>query len=113
MLKMGTGLPWSAVLPLAIESTAGMLRPLFEKVDVAQYMRMSRSLKVGEDYATLLMEPLYGKKAQTIAREFVRGYPDHGFIITPEKAKSNGLNIVEPDEALCSLLERTAQELGS
>jgi hypothetical protein len=122
-IKMGTGLPYTTVLPFAIENTVGLMRPLLEKVDVVQYMRMSRSLKVGEEYAAQLMAPIYGpERAKHIANHFVRGYPDHGFVITPDEARTAvklpdrkpfGLNVAKVEGDVGNILSRLAEFTGS
>lgn len=96
----------NSILPFSIEFTAQMMRPLFEKVDVVQYTRMSRMLKIGEEYAIRLLRPLYSEHdAKSIADKLVRNYPTHGFIIDAHEAENIGLATQKPSEDMERLFD--------
>jgi len=81
-----------SIMPSAIEYTTEIMRPLFEKVDVVQYTRMSRLLKIGEAYAVRLLQPKYSEAvARGIADKLVRNYPTHGFYIDADETEAIGL----------------------
>jgi hypothetical protein len=89
MLMTRSGKKMSTLLPLALDFTANMMRPLLEKIDTVHYAKQSRLLKVAEDYAVRLLEPAYGKEvAKDIARRLVHGYPEHPFAIGIEEVSS-------------------------
>jgi hypothetical protein len=86
-LKVRTRKKMSTLMPLALEFTSQMMRPLVEKVDTVHYAKQSRILKVAEEYAIRLLKPNVGEKgARAIASRFVNEYPEHGFIINREEA---------------------------
>ena len=75
---------------------ADMMRPLLEKIDVVDYSKKSRTLKVGEEYAIRLMQASYGRPtAERIARYLVEKYPDHGFVIDATEARAVGIKIAK------------------
>ena len=96
MFQHKTGKRTAAVLSPAIEYTASIVRPLMEKFDVVKYSEMSRSLKVGEDYAKRLLYPNYGQDAGKIASVLVSSYPEHGFVIDVIEAEAIGLKVELP-----------------
>lgn len=77
----------STLLPLALEYTTAMMKPLLEKVDTIHYAKQSRLLKVAEEYGKRLLEKNFPEeRAEQIAERFVSGYNEHGFVISPEEA---------------------------
>lgn len=75
------------LLPEIHSFISSMVRPLFEKIDVVHYTRMSRLLKVAEEYAYSLVVPKYSHKAaKSIARRLVHDYPEYGFFIDAVEA---------------------------
>ncbi|MBN4054632.1 hypothetical protein JYT87_02880 [Nitrospira defluvii] len=70
------------LLPEVLSYVSNLMRPLLEKIDVLDYTRKSRELKVAEEYAVRLMQPNYPwEEAKRIARQLVENYPTHGFVI--------------------------------
>lgn len=60
-------------LPIVLEYSSVLLKPLFEKIDVIHYTQMSRILKVAEEYALrLLWRTVGGTKAREIYRTTYR-----------------------------------------
>lgn len=58
---------------------------------------MSRLLKVGEEYARRLLTHRLGEgKATDVASRLVETYPEHGFIIDEDEARSLGLKPKTP-----------------
>lgn len=91
-----------AVLPLVLNYTATLMRPLLENVDVVQFTQRARLLKVAEEYATRLLEPTYGAElAQAIAMQLVQNYPEHDFFLDADEARSLGLKVpsLSPEQA--------------
>lgn len=77
----------STLLPMALEYTTQMMKPLLDKVDTIHYAKQSRLLKVAEEYGKRLLEKNFPERsAQEIAERFVSGYNEHGFVISPEEA---------------------------
>lgn len=111
----GTQLPSTTLLPFAIEFATGFMRPLLEKVDVNMYMRMSRAMKVGEEYASRIMEPVYGReRARQVASAFSQKYPEHGFVILGKEAEEQGLNVeIVTDGELLKNLANLSKYVGN
>ena len=89
MLVGRTGKKVETLLPMVLESVGNMMRPLLESIDVVHYTQMSRSLKVGEEYAKRLLSRV--PDPDKTARNLVHGYPDHSFSIDLAEAKGLGL----------------------
>lgn len=88
-LKGVTGKKFDVLLPMCLDFVASMWRPLFEKIDVVHWTKMSRALKVGEDYASRLLKRNHGEDlANMIAEELVKKYSEHGFVIDIDEANS-------------------------
>lgn len=89
------------LLPLNMDFVAKMLQPLYGSIDVVHYTQMSRVIKVAEEYAARLLRGKYqDAKAQSIARHLVSNYPDHGFVIDIDEARTIGLDVI-PIDANC------------
>ena len=74
------------LLPEVFQFVAETTRPLFEKIDAVRFTRMSRLLRVGEEYAVRLLQPRFSESdARLIASELVNSYPEHGFPVNNEE----------------------------
>lgn len=69
---------------------------MFEGIDVVRYTKMSRLLKVAEEYGKRLLRRDYGQLAEEIASTLVSKFPEHGFAIYPPEAREIGLRISLP-----------------
>lgn len=79
MLRVRTKKKLSTLLPMALEYTAEMMKPLLDKVDTIHYAKQSRLLKVAEEYGKRLLEKNFSEReAVLIAERFVSGYNEHG-----------------------------------
>jgi hypothetical protein len=96
MLVGRTGKKVETLLPMVLESVGNMMRPLLESIDVVHYTQMSRSLKVGEEYAKRLLSRV--ADPEKTARNLVHGYPDHSFSIDLAEAKGLGLKVKAASE---------------
>ena len=98
MLMRGrSGKSLEKLLPHVLHFVSEMVRPLFEKIDTVHYTSMSRLLKVAEEYAIRLLEPIHSKGvAEEIARKLVMEYPEHGFLIDVLEATEIGLQVSKP-----------------
>ena len=101
------------LLPEVHSFVSSMVRPLFEKIDVVHYTRMSRLLKVAEEYAYRLLVPKYSHEAaKAIARRLVHDYPEHGFFIDSVEATERvRLNVSTPTNELSGLMDRLVPHL--
>ena len=100
------------VLPVASEFVTQLTEPMFEGIDVVRYTRMSRLLKVAEEYGKRLLRTNYGPRgAATIASYLVERYPEHGFPIYPDEARQIGLKLADISPQLSKILEKTTQYL--
>jgi Serine dehydrogenase proteinase len=89
VLRTRTKKKLSTLMPMALDFTAEMMRPLLEKVETVHYAKQSRLLKVAEEYGTRLLEKNFAEgEAKEIASRFVNAYNEHGFVISPEEADS-------------------------
>jgi hypothetical protein len=69
---------------------------LFKKIDAVSYSRRSRMLKEAEDYAVrLLMSKFSESEAELLARDLVKRYSTHGFVIDSEECKRLGASLDE------------------
>jgi hypothetical protein len=107
-----TGMKAKTLLPHVTRFVADLTGPLFGHIDVVHYTQMSRALKVGEEYARRLLRKYHGpKEAGVIASQLVEKYPEHGFIIDCEEAKSLGLHVHEPDLNQLRIMDEIADQL--
>jgi ClpP class serine protease len=107
MLVRRTGKRVETIMPHAMRFTADLMRPLFEKVDVVQYTNRQRTLKVAEEYAVRLLRPRHPPlQAKQIAQHLVEKYPEHGFMIDYDEARSIGLPVREPTEEQAKHLDK-------
>lgn len=87
MLVQRTGKKIDTLMPQAMKYTTDMMRPLLENIDTVHYIKQSRVLKVGEDYAVRLLTPRMGPEmAAMVASHFVNSYSEHGFVIDRNEA---------------------------
>jgi len=105
----------STLLPLSLDYICGLLKPIFEKIDVVHYTRSSRVLLAAEEYATRLLSGRYSKKrAAVIARHLTEMYPEHGFSIDIEEAKRIDANlVVAPSEEQDAIMKKIVEYLES
>jgi hypothetical protein len=84
-----------SLLPSVLKYAAEVTRPIFEKIDTISFTFHARLLKIGEDYARLLLQSQkrYSGSAEAIAIILTRGYPDHGFVIDFDEASRIGLDL--------------------
>lgn len=100
------------ILPHACCFVAELMKPLFEKIDAVHFTQMSRALKVAEAYAVRLLAPNYqNAKVEDIANKLITGYPEHGFVIDKNEAKTVlGLRIEDLDDQLTNKICRIIDE---
>jgi hypothetical protein len=90
-----------------------MMRPLLEKIDTVHYTQMSRTLKVAEEYASRLLQEHHGdENGKALARHLVEKYPEHGFVIDVDEAKSIGLNPISPSEEQDAIMKEVVRNWG-
>lgn len=80
------------LLEPSLRFAAEVTKPLFEKIDAVSYSRLSRSLKEAEDYAVRLLtrRRFQSGDAEAIARDLVRRYSTHEFVIDLDECKRIG-----------------------
>jgi hypothetical protein len=81
------------LLEPSLQFAAQVTKPLFEKIDSVSYSRHSRMLKEAEDYAVrLLARGKYTREeAEAIARDLVKQYSTHEFVIDLDECKRVGI----------------------
>jgi hypothetical protein len=88
---------FNTLMPSALHFAAEITKPLFENIDPLRYSRQSRILQEAQDYAERLLQPAFKKNdASAIARDLVRNYPTHGFVIDREEAARIGKKENQP-----------------
>ena len=108
-----TGMKAKTLLPHVTRFVTELTGPLFGHVDVVHYTQMSRALKEGEEYARRLLRHKLGMEgANTIARQLVENYPEHGFIIDRDEAKDIGLHLKEPPDDQLRIMDEITEHLG-
>jgi hypothetical protein len=98
-LKAKTKKRVNLLLEPSLQFAAEVTKPLFEKIDSVSYSRHSRMLKEAEDYAVRLLircklpndRKLQRDQAEAIARDLVKQYPTHEFVIDLEECKRIGI----------------------
>jgi hypothetical protein len=91
LLNKRTGKKINTLLPHALKFAAEITKPLFDKIDSVRYSRQSRRLQEAQDYAErLLLKRFNQDQSRAIARDLVRNYPTHGFVIDREESKKIG-----------------------
>jgi hypothetical protein len=108
-----TGMKAKTLLPHVTRFVADLTGPLFGHIDVVHYTQMSRALKEGEEYARRLLRRRLGlDDANAIARQLVENYPEHGFIIDQDEAKTLGLRLKEPTDDQLRIMDDVAEHLN-
>ena len=107
-----TGMKAKTLLPHVTRFVTELTGPLFSRVDVVHYTQMSRALKEGEQYAERLLGRNHSReKAHKIACALVENYPEHGFIIDSDEAKSIGLHVSDPTMDQLRIMDEVAKHL--
>ncbi len=107
-----TGMKAKTLLPHVTRFVADLTGPLFGHIDVVHYTQVSRALKEGEEYARRLLRKRLGPDdANAIARQLVENYPEHGFIIDQDEARSLGLRPKEPTDDQLRIMDNIADRL--
>jgi hypothetical protein len=107
-----TGMKAKTLLPHVSRFVADLTGPLFGHIDVVHYTQMSRALKEGEEYARRLLRRQYGTDdANAIARQLVENYPEHGFIIDQDEAKTLGMRLKEPTADQLRIMDDIVEHL--
>jgi hypothetical protein len=68
LLTLRSGEDVEKLLPLALDFAARLSQPYLQETDMLDYTRMSRVLKIGEDYASRLLERQYEKQESKQSR---------------------------------------------
>jgi hypothetical protein len=91
-LKDRTHKRYNLLLEPSLKFAAEVTKPLFEKIDAVSYSRRSRMLKEAEDYAVrLLVRRRFQKpEAEALARDLVKRYSTHEFVIDLDECKRLG-----------------------
>jgi hypothetical protein len=91
-LKDRTHKRYNLLLEHSLHFAAEVTKPLFEKIDAVSYSRTSRMLKEAEDYAVRLLTKRRFKAddAAAIARDLVKRYSTHEFVIDIDECKRLG-----------------------
>src|SRR5581483_50375 len=80
-----------SLLPAVLKYASQLTRPLFDKIDPVFFTSHARLLKIGEDYARILLRQKYDTAADQIALSLTRKYPDHGFVLDNDELEDIGL----------------------
>jgi hypothetical protein len=105
-----TGKKMETLLPFALDFAAKLQAPMVEKIDTIHYTQQSRMLKVAEDYAVRLLNPLVGTdRAKDVANRLVNAYPEHGFVIDKDEASS--MLPIDSDQVAEELLDSIGETL--
>lgn len=108
MLYMRTRKRVESLLPLSLQYTASILKPLIKNIDAVHYTQMSRTLQVAEQYAVRLLssgESPIGESPISIAGHLVEQYPEHGFVIDSDEARRIGLRAPVLTEELSHIFD--------
>ncbi|MGD0541618.1 MAG: hypothetical protein ABSB33_08885 [Tepidisphaeraceae bacterium] len=101
------------LMPVTMHFVAEMMKPLLDKIDMVQYTRYARVLKVAQEYATRLLIPRCDPDAATmIAKALTETFPDHDFAICEEEARNLGIRIAKTDKQLGNFLNKLSARIG-
>jgi Serine dehydrogenase proteinase len=76
------------LLPHVLKFASDFMHPLLDKIDTVHYTQRSRVLKVAEDYAIRLLQPMYTPRgADDIAKQLVNAYSEHEFSIDRDEVR--------------------------
>ena len=90
-LSARTRKKYNLLIEHALHFSAQITQPLFNKIDAVRYSRQHRMLKEAQDYAERLLQPKFSEEeAKAIAKDLVRQYPTHDFLIDREEAAKIG-----------------------
>ena len=90
-LRERTGKRINTLMPHALQFAADVTKPLFDKIDSVRFSRQSRRLQEAQDYAERLLRIKFSTlDAKAIARDLVRNYAIHTFVIDKAEAKQLG-----------------------
>jgi len=116
LLLPRTGKRVDSLLPLSLEYTASILKPLIENIDAVHYTRMSRVLRVAEQYAIRLLSANHkytDEDASRIAGRLVEKYSEHGFVIDTDEARDIGLMVLDLPQKLSSIFDSLIPHLST
>ena len=116
LLLPRTGKRVDYLLPISLDYTASILKPLVENIDAVNYTRMSRVLRVAEQYAVRLLSANHRyspEEASNIARRLVEMYSEHGFVIDSDEARGIGLKIQTLPQELSEIFEALIPHFGT
>lgn len=102
--RSGSQISMKTAAKIATELTIGIMSPISQQIDPLQLGRRERALNIVKAYAHRL------NISEKIVAELATGYPDHGFVIDCQEAKTllgNGIVRV-PDEQERELEEALA-----
>lgn len=111
MLLRRTGKKAKTLMPFVTDFVTKLTEPMFKGIDVVRYTRMSRALKVAEEYGKRLLRKNYGDEAAIIASTLVERFPEHGFPIYPHEARQIGLEIAPLSTPVRQCLEEITEHL--
>lgn len=104
VMRMGVAKRSDVLLPHAIQLVSNTMVPLLEKIDTVELARQSRQLKIAEEYAKRLIEPIRGlRAARNVAEALVNAYPDHSFVI--DRNEACAANLVCPVDCNAATVE--------
>ena len=96
-----TGIPRKSVLPALLTFTTDFVNPIVAKLDPKAIHRATSQLDVAREYGKRLLamraDPCAEADAERITYHLVNDYPDHGFIISRDEARSVGLPVRQLD----------------
>lgn len=105
ILLAKTGKRAGTLLPHVLDFAASLVKPMVDNIDVSTFAGTGRLMELAYTYAVELMSPHYEQEAaESAARRLVHAYPDHGFVIQSQHAKSVGLAVEDFTDPIGGLL---------
>jgi len=93
MILRKSGMSVKEAIHESVPFTTGLMRPLYEQINVLDIGEHKRSLAIGEDYANRLLALTKNPRQKQIVEALVSKYPSHSFVIDVEEASSMGLPV--------------------
>ena len=114
MIRQKAGLRVAEAIKLATDFAASTSGSLYSKLDPYRIGEYARALEIGERYGNRILKELMNwsaSDADTLIRELVRSYPEHGYIIDYDELVRLGLPVEKANENIRKLFRDMIKEL--
>lgn len=79
------------LIPLSIQYATELVKPLMASINAVDYTKKSRDLKIGEEYAKMLIQN--NPQVADVAEKLTKKYPTHGYVIDRNEVEKIGISL--------------------